>query len=79
VFAASALTMPIIIDKKAEMIPALITSFKAVFEQPGVMLVWAALIAGLTFLGMATMFIGLAFIFPLLGYATWHSYRDLIK
>ena len=79
VYAASALTMPIIVDKKAEMIPALITSFKAVFEQPGVMLLWAALIAGLTFLGMATMFIGLVFIFPLLGYATWHSYRDLIK
>jgi uncharacterized membrane protein len=79
VYAASALTMPIIIDHKAEMIPALITSFKAVFEQPGVMLLWAAIIAGLTFVGMATMFVGLVFIFPLLGYATWHSYRDLIK
>jgi uncharacterized membrane protein len=79
VYAASALTLPIIVDKKAEMIPALITSFKAVFEQPGVMLLWASIIAGLTFVGMATMFIGLVFIFPLLGYATWHSYRDLIK
>lgn len=79
VYAASALTMPMIIDNKAEMIPALITSFKAVFQQPGVMLVWAALIAGLTFIGMATMFVGLVFIFPLLGYATWHSYQDLVK
>jgi uncharacterized membrane protein len=79
VFAASALTLPMLIDGKAELIPALITSFKALFEQPRVMLTWAAIVAGLTFLGMATMFAGLVFIFPLLGYATWHSYRDLVK
>jgi uncharacterized membrane protein len=79
VYAASVLTLPIIIDKKAEMIPALITSFKAVFEQPAVMLTWAAMVAGLTFIGMATFFVGLVFIFPLLGYATWHCYRDLVK
>jgi uncharacterized membrane protein len=79
VFAASALTLPMLIDGKAELIPALITSFKAVFQQPRVMLTWAAIVAGLTFIGMATMFAGLVFIFPLLGYATWHSYRDLVK
>ncbi len=79
VFAASALTLPLIVDDKAELVPAIMTSFKAVIEQPGPMIVWAALIAGLTFLGMATAFIGLAFIFPLLGYATWHSYKALVN
>lgn len=79
VFAASALTLPMIIDEKSEMIPALVTSFKAVFQQPGPMLIWAALIAGLTLLGIATFFIGLVFIFPLLGYATWHSYKEMVK
>ena len=75
----SLLTLPMLIDGKAELIPALITSFRAVFQQPRVMLLWAAIVAGLTFIGMATMFVGLIFIFPLLGYATWHSYRDLVK
>lgn len=79
VFAASALTLPMIIDGKSELIPALVTSFKAVLQQPGPMLIWAALIAGLTFLGIATLFIGLVFIFPLLGYATWHSYKEMVK
>ncbi|MEJ2308729.1 MAG: DUF2189 domain-containing protein [Gammaproteobacteria bacterium] len=79
VFAASALTLPMLLDGKAELIPALITSFRVVFKQPRVMLTWAAIVAGLTFIGMATMFVGLVFIFPLLGYATWHSYRDLVK
>jgi uncharacterized membrane protein len=79
VFAASALTLPMLLDGKTELIPALITSFRAVSSQPGVMLTWAAIVAALTFLGMATLFIGLVVIFPLLGYATWHSYRDLVK
>lgn len=79
VFAASALTLPMLLDGKAELIPALVTSFRVVFSQPLVMLTWAAIVAVLTFVGMATMFVGLVFIFPLLGYATWHSYRDIVK
>jgi uncharacterized membrane protein len=43
------------------------------------MLLWAAIVAVLTFVGMATFFLGLVIIFPLLGYATWHAYRDLVK
>ena len=39
----------------------------------------AALIVALTAIGVATVFVGLAVIFPVLGYATWHSYRALVK
>lgn len=77
-FAASALTLPMIVDRRAEMIPACIASIKTVLQQPGVMLTWAALIAGLTALGLATLYVGLIVVFPVLGYATWHSYRDLV-
>lgn len=79
VFAASALTLPMLLDGKTELIPALIASFKVVFDQPRVMLTWALIVAGLTFIGMVTFFVGLVVIFPLLGYATWHSYRDFVK
>ena len=79
IFAASALSLPMIVDGKAEMIPAFITSLKAIARQPATMLVWAGLIAALTLMGIATLFIGLVFIFPLLGYATWHSYQQLVK
>ena len=78
-FAASALSLPMIVDGRAEMIPAFITSLKSIVKQPATMLVWAALIAGLTLMGIATLFVGLVFIFPLLGYATWHSYQQLVK
>jgi uncharacterized membrane protein len=43
------------------------------------MALWAALIVALTALGVMTLFIGLAIVFPILGYATWHSYRALVK
>jgi uncharacterized membrane protein len=79
IFAASALSLPMIVDGKAETIPAFITSLKAIIKQPAAMLVWAGTIAALTLMGIATLFIGLVFIFPLLGYATWHSYQQLVK
>ena len=79
IFTVSALSLPMIIDGKAEIIPAFLTSLKAIASQPGTMLVWAGLIAALTLMGIATLFIGLIFIFPVLGYATWHSYRDMVK
>lgn len=78
-FAASALSLPMIVDGRAEMIPAFITSLKSIIKQPATMLVWAGLVAGLTLIGIATLFIGLVFIFPLLGYATWHSYQAMVK
>ena len=79
VFAASALSLPMIVDGKAEMIPAFITSLKAIVKQPLTMLVWAGVIAALTLISIATLFVGLVFIFPILGYATWHSYQDMVK
>ena len=38
------------------------------------MLIWAALISGLTFLAMIPGFLGLLIVLPLLGHATWHLY-----
>ena len=38
---------------------------------------WAALIVVFTGIGIATAFIGLAIVVPVLAHATWHAYRDL--
>ena len=37
------------------------------------------LIAVLIAFGIATMFVGLIVVFPLVGHATWHAYRALVK
>ena len=42
------------------------------------MLLWAALIVALTALGFLTLLLGMVVVAPLLGYATWHAYRDLV-
>ena len=42
------------------------------------MLLWAALIAAVIGLGLATLYLGLVVAVPLIGHATWHAYRDLV-
>jgi uncharacterized membrane protein len=42
------------------------------------MIVWAALLFLLTGLGIGLWFVGLVVVVPLLGYATWHAYRDTL-
>jgi uncharacterized membrane protein len=79
VFVVSAVAIPLILDKDADFITAMQKSYRAVVSNPLAMLVWAGLIVALTAIGIATAFVGLAVIFPVLGYATWHSYRTLVK
>lgn len=79
VFVISAVAIPLILDKDADFITAMQKSYQAVVSNPLAMLVWAGLIVALTVVGIATAFVGLAVIFPVLGYATWHSYRALVK
>jgi len=77
-FVFSAFSLPMICDRDADAITAIVTSVNAVLRNKPAMAVWAALIVGLTAIGFATAMIGLAVTIPLLGYATWHAYRDTI-
>jgi uncharacterized membrane protein len=79
VFVISAVAIPLILDKDADFVRAMRASYLAVTRNPRAMLVWAAAIVALTAVGIATAFVGLAVIFPILGYATWHSYRSLVR
>jgi len=77
-FAVSAFSLPMICDRDADAITAVVTSVNAVLRNKPAMLVWVLLIVGLTAVGFATALLGLAVTIPLLGYATWHGYRDTI-
>ena len=78
VFTLSVVAVPLIIDRHATALDAMWISAKAAFWNLPAMLVWAALIVGLTAVGFATFLVGMIIIAPLLGHATWHAYRDLI-
>lgn len=78
VFAASAFSLPMILDRKVDAITASITSINAVLRNRKPMLLWAAIIGLSVLLGFATACIGFAVLLPLIGHATWHAYQETI-
>jgi uncharacterized membrane protein len=79
VFAISAVSVPLIFDRPVDVITAISTSLLTVRGNWRLMFGWAALIALVLASALATAFIGLAVALPVLAYATWHAYRDLIE
>jgi len=77
-FAASAFSLPMIMDRQTDTITAVVTSVNAVLRNKAAMVVWLGVIVISVAIGFVTAFIGLVFLFPLLGHATWHSYRETI-
>ena len=77
VFAASAVSLPMLIDRSVMVREAIRTSIAAVGHNPGAMALWALLIMVLTMLAVASV-VGLLVLIPVLGHATWHAYRDLV-
>ena len=66
------------LNKEVGVMTAVVTSIRAVYRNPVVMMRWAAIIATMILLGMATFFIGLAVTLPLIGHASWHAYRETV-
>ena len=78
VFVFTAVAIPLVVDRGTPSVTAMLISAKAVWANRDTMMLWAACIVLLTLIGMATAFIAMIVIFPVLGYATWHSYRGLL-
>jgi uncharacterized membrane protein len=79
VFAISAVSVPLLMTRRMDAVTAIAASLSAVTSNPKPMALWAALIAGFMALGIATLFVGLVVAFPLIGHATWHAFRDLVR
>jgi len=78
IFASSVIAMPLLLDRRVDVLQAVLASWQAVLTNPLPLALWAALIMGLSLLGLGTLLIGLIFVLPLLGHASWHAYRDLV-
>ena len=79
VFVVSAISIPMLLDRNGDIYTAMATSFLAVTRNISAMIIWAALIVILSAIGFATLLFGMIVIFPILGHATWHAYRDLAQ
>jgi uncharacterized membrane protein len=79
VFSSSVVALPMMLDRNTDAITSALTSVAAVFQNKGVMALWAALIGSLMLIGFVTAYIGLVLVLPLIGHATWHAYRETVK
>lgn len=75
----SLVSFPMVVDGAADPWTAVLTSIRAVRENPTVTEYWGLRVAGLLALGCLPAFIGLAVVLPVLGYATWHLYTRLVE
>ena len=78
IFTVSAFSLPMLMDRKVDMITAVITSVNAVLRNKKVMMVWAALIVLSVLLSFAMAFLGFIVFLPVIGHATWHAYQETI-
>lgn len=78
IFASSVVAMPLLLDRRVDVLQAVLTSWQAVLTNPVALAFWAALIMGLSLLGLGTLLLGLVVVLPVLGHASWHAYRDLV-
>ncbi len=78
VFSTMVVSVPMILDRDTDAITAGLTSMRVVYENTGVMLLWATLIVVLTALALWPWGVGLLVLGPLLGHASWHAYCDSV-
>lgn len=78
VFLLTAVSVPMILDRDTGAFEAMRRSYLTVIKNSHVMWSWAFTIGIIAWFGIATFFIGLIVAMPVLGYASWHAYRDLV-
>lgn len=76
-FAISTFAIPMLLAEKTDAFTAMGTSISMVWNNLPVMLAWGAVVLALFVVCLATGLLGLIVIFPLLGHATWYSYRAI--
>lgn len=78
VFAISAVSVPMLLDRPVNVFTAVATSLEVARRNPKTMALWAGLIVLFTGVGLVTFYVGLVVALPLLAHATWHAYRDTV-
>jgi uncharacterized membrane protein len=76
-FAISVFSIPMLLDRRLDAFTAMAVSTAMVWNNLKPMLMWGALVLALFLVSVATGLIGLIVIFPWLGHATWHAYREM--
>ncbi|MDE2485890.1 MAG: DUF2189 domain-containing protein [Alphaproteobacteria bacterium] len=78
-FAVSVVSFPLLLEHDVSMAEAIATSARAVRANPGAMALWGLIVAAALVVGSLPALVGLIFVVPVLGHATWHLYRRTIE
>ncbi len=78
VLALSLISFPMLLDREVGLRVAVTTSVGAFVKNPRPVAAWGLIVAAALFVGSIPLFLGLIFVMPALGHATWHLYRRLI-
>ncbi|WP_315797500.1 MULTISPECIES: DUF2189 domain-containing protein [unclassified Bradyrhizobium] len=74
----SVVSFPLMLDRHAGALEAVVTSLRVVAKNPVPVAAWGLIVAVLLVAGTIPFFLGLAVVIPVLGHATWHLYREAI-
>jgi uncharacterized membrane protein len=78
VLALSVASLPMLVDCDVRASDAVSASWRAAHANKGAMIRWGLIVGALLVIGSIPLFVGLAFVLPWLGYATWHLYTRLV-
>lgn len=76
--AVSIVSFPMVVDRRVGWNVALRTSIRVMRTNPVTTSVWGLIVVTLSILGALPALVGLAVVFPVLGYATWHLYTRAV-
>lgn len=74
----SAVTFPMLLDRNVPLETAVRTSVRVVMRNPVTMAAWGLIVAVGLVAGSIPLLLGLIFVMPVLGHATWHLYRRAV-
>ncbi|QKV17222.1 DUF2189 domain-containing protein [Oricola thermophila] len=78
-FSVTVISIPLLLDREADFVTAMITSVKTVLASPAPMISWGIFVTLAVIAASVPLFVGLVVVLPVLGHATWHLYRKAIQ
>ncbi len=79
-FTISVVSFPLLVDRgDVGAWTAILVSVKAVLVNPQIMALWGLIIVAALIIGSLPLLMGLAVVLPVLGHASWHLYRRLVR
>lgn len=77
-FSITVVSVPLLMEREVDFVTAMITSVRTVLTSPGPMLGWGLFVTLAMLAACVPFFLGLLFVLPILGHATWHLYRRAV-